>query len=76
MSLISFICRLILPASFLALAGTVAGAQEVTECPTMPLKYVKLFNQSYALCAGATTYNYGLVTYAKCLRLKGNSISL
>lgn len=33
-------------------------------------------NQKYALCAGALSFNFDGITYAKCLKLKGNSVSL
>ncbi len=45
---------------------------------TSPLckPYVVLQDQDYALCAGAPSWNFDSVTYAKCQKMKGDSISL
>lgn len=70
--------RLILLAALLCLtsmAGTTAMAQTTTTCRGLPGTYVKLEKQPYALCAGATSVNFGEVTYAKCARKTGTSIS-
>lgn len=76
MSARSILRSLILPAAaFVALAVAPAVAQVKTSCPPYPGTYVKLVNQPYALCAGATTVNFDEVTYAKCKRLTGTSIS-
>lgn len=37
---------------------------------------IALPSQKYALCAGALSFNFDGITYAKCLKLKGNSVSL
>ncbi|MFM7085356.1 MAG: hypothetical protein ACKOW3_10215 [Hyphomicrobium sp.] len=50
------------------------SAQTVT-CSGLPGTYVKLPSQSYALCAGATSVNFDEITYAKCTRMYGTSIS-
>ena len=38
--------------------------------------FVYLDNQDYALCAGAESWNFDGVTYAKCKKQRGTSISL
>ena len=53
-----------------------AVAQEEVTCPGIPGKVVILKNQPYALCALATSFIYNEITYAKCDRLQGDSISL
>jgi hypothetical protein len=53
-----------------------AASQIVTTCPGLPGKFVILENQPYALCAGAQSVNFNEITYAKCQKLHGNSISL
>ena len=53
-----------------------AVAQEEVTCRGIPGKVVILKNQPYALCALATSYIYNEITYAKCDRLQGDSISL
>ncbi len=70
--------RLVAMAVFLTLTcvgGGEALAQTTTTCTGLPGTYVKLENQPYALCAGATSVNFGEVTYAKCAMKKGTSIS-
>lgn len=61
-------------AVLLALFCTVE-AQVTTSCPPLPGTYVKLLKQPYALCAGAAAVNYDFITYAKCKRMRGTSIS-
>lgn len=64
--------------SLVASAGLLSAgsiAQTVTECPGLPGSYVKLNDQPYALCAGAESVNFGEVTYAKCKKMEGTSIS-
>lgn len=38
--------------------------------------FTKLADQDYALCAGALTWNFDGITYAKCKKMHGNSLSL
>lgn len=38
-------------------------------------KFEPMFDQTYALCAGAIAFNFDGVTYAKCQLLNGNSIA-
>lgn len=38
--------------------------------------WVTMPNQKYALCAGAVTFNFDGITYARCKMMNGNSISL
>jgi hypothetical protein len=38
--------------------------------------FAYLPQQPYALCAGADTWNFDGITYAKCAKMNGNSISL
>src|SRR5271166_4103836 len=59
-----------------ALLPGIAVSQIVTECPGLPGKYEVLENQPYALCAGAQSVNFDEITYAKCTKMHGNSISL
>jgi hypothetical protein len=42
--------------------------------PTVPL--TPMFEQNYALCAGAVTFNFDGITYAKCRKKYGNSLGL
>ena len=53
-----------------------AVAQEEVTCPPLPGKVIILKNQTYALCALATSFIYNEITYAKCDILQGDSISL
>jgi hypothetical protein len=53
-----------------------AVPQEVTTCPGLPGKYVILKDQPYALCAGAPSVNFNAITYAKCSKLTGDSLSI
>jgi len=53
-----------------------AAVSQETTCPGMPGSYVILKNQPYALCAGAVSVAYNEITYANCLSLRGDSISL
>ena len=39
-----------------------------------PGDFTPLPNQKYALCAGAPAFNFDGITYAKCLKLKGDSL--
>lgn len=75
MSAFSFLRVSSIAMAAVALLGTAALAQVKTSCPPIPGTYVKLINQPYALCAGATTVNFDEVTYAKCKRMRGTSIS-
>lgn len=71
--------RILWMTAFLAGVGMMtlsAAAQTVTTCPDLPGSYVKLLNQPYALCAGAQSVNFGAVTYAKCAKMDGTSISV
>ena len=61
--------------SSVCLGGAATLAQTTTTCTGLPGTYVKLENQPYALCAGATSVNFGEVTYAKCKKMNGTSIS-
>src|SRR5262245_31596266 len=74
-----FLARSVRAASILLplvlLPGAVAS-QEVTTCTGAPGTVTVLKNQPYALCALATSYQYNVITYAKCDALFGNSISL
>lgn len=47
--------------------GLIAHAQD----ELMPLP-----NQKYALCAGALSFNFDGITYAKCRKLRGDSVTL
>ena len=38
--------------------------------------FTPLPNQDYALCAGAVTFNFDGITYAKCRKNNGNSLAL
>lgn len=38
--------------------------------------FTPLWNQEYALCAGAVTFNFDGITYAKCRKLLGDSLGL
>lgn len=47
------------------------NAQAVTNPLVIPLE-----NQTYALCAGAVSFNFDGITYAKCRKKQGNSLGL
>lgn len=50
--------------------------KNTSACPNLPGDYVILQNQTYALCAGAQSVNFGQITYAKCkIMVNGTSIS-
>ncbi|NDB70698.1 MAG: hypothetical protein EB015_22355 [Methylocystaceae bacterium] len=68
-AIITFLFSLSMAPSFTSLAAESAK----TDCSP----YVVLQNQSYALCAGALSWIYDDITYAKCQVFEnGNSISL
>lgn len=51
-------------------------AQAGGDCPNVPGDYKILNNQTYALCAGAQSVNFGQITYAKCkIMPNGTSVS-
>jgi hypothetical protein len=54
--------------SFSADAAVAGGA-----CPNLPGNYTILSNQTYALCAGAQSVNFGEITYAKCTIMTGGT---
>ena len=59
------VCRdLFLLAGVISLSnGAVLAAGN---CPNIPGNYTILQNQTYALCAGAQSVNFGEITYANC----------
>jgi hypothetical protein len=65
-------CRLLFAAfGVLACAASAARADDEAFGPTIILQ-----NQNYALCAGAVSFVFDNVAYAKCQIKNGNSISL
>lgn len=62
--ILGLLTTLILTLSQLSLANPVCDA------------FAYLPSQPYALCAGANTWNFDGITYAKCAKMNGNSISL
>lgn len=60
------------PASHAQATSPNRKANEVLkDFPLIPLK-----NQKYALCAGAVTFNFDGITYARCVLKDGNSLAL
>jgi hypothetical protein len=73
---ISFVvASLSLPLILTAPKSALAQASSVVTCHGIPGSYVKLTGQNYALCAGAQAVNFDEVTYAKCTKQSGTSIS-
>lgn len=50
------------------------GVANAEATPTNPL--IPLYNQDYALCAGAVSFNLDGITYAKCRIKNGNSLGM
>ena len=69
-SLIAKIVTLVIALGTLSLNGTVYAGK--IDCSA----FTKLPDQDYALCAGALTWNFDGITYAKCKKMNGNSLSL
>jgi len=64
----------VVPLSILLLPEA-AVSQEEVKCPGLGTVVI-LESQPYALCAGAPAFNFDEITYAKCVTLQGNSLSL
>jgi hypothetical protein len=64
---ISFVLMLFGQGSMAMAQDSSASVQDV---------FMSLPNQKYALCAGALSFNFDGITYAKCQKLKGNSVSV
>ena len=69
-------------ASILAVVAAITGLALVTSATAAPSpeefvssKFKPMADQTYALCAGAISFNFDGVTYAKCRLKKGNSIA-
>jgi hypothetical protein len=56
--------------------GSIAIAQVNADDDSVLDELMPLSKQKYALCAGATAFNFDGITYAKCQKLKGNSLGL
>jgi hypothetical protein len=66
------VCRdLFLLAGVISLSNGAALA--AGNCPNIPGNYTILQNQTYALCAGAQSVNFGEITYAKCTIMPGGT---
>lgn len=53
-----------------------ATSASAAEDPALTSTFEAMPNQTYALCAGAKSFNFNGVTYAKCRLKNGNSITL
>lgn len=59
-----------------ATAGPVSADPKVREFLKKITPLIPLRDQPYALCAGAVTFNFDGITYARCQAMDGNSIGV